>query len=77
MKITQYIKKYLYTNYPKKYGAMKYTYALLSLPFRLFFLKLGLTVFFSGKEQDKWVIDTTAGEKNLYFVDLAATSGII
>jgi FkbM family methyltransferase len=71
------VKKFLYTNYPQQYGAMKYSYAVLTLPIRLLLLKMGITVSFSGKEQDRWVMTIMNGRRDGYFVDLAATSGII
>jgi FkbM family methyltransferase len=71
------IKKFGYTKYPSQYGLLKYSWAILSNPFRLIFLQLGFEIGFSGKEQDKWVIQSLNKKTSGYFVDLAATSGII
>ncbi|BEI38366.1 hypothetical protein PHIN8_03100 [Polynucleobacter sp. HIN8] len=76
-KIISAIKKFGYTNYPSQYGLLKYLYAILTNPFRLMALNLGFEIGFSGKEQDKWVVNATNKKKYGYFVDLAATSGII
>lgn len=70
------LKKFGYTRYPSQYGLLKYCYAIFTNPFRLLLVRLGYTVSFSGKEQDVWVIDTLKKRKG-FFVDLAATSGII
>lgn len=71
------LKKFGYTNFPSQYGFLKYIYAICSNPFRLILLSLNFQISFSGKEQDVWVIKTLNGMNNGFFVDLAATSGII
>jgi FkbM family methyltransferase len=71
------IKKFGYTNFPSQYGLLKYIYAICSNPFRLILLGFNFEISFSGKEQDAWVIKTLNGKKSGFFVDLAATSGVI
>jgi hypothetical protein len=69
--------KFLYTNYPKKYGQFLYfKNRLLAFP-KLFLFILGFKIYFGSKEQDRWVIEEIFKyKKKGYFVDLAATNGL-
>ena len=72
------LQKILYSNYPRQYGQFLNLREVLGLPLKLTKLNLGLDVFFSGKGQDRWVIqDIFNYKKNGYFIDLAATDGIL
>ena len=68
---------FLYTNYPKQYGFFLGCKEKIFLPFKKFFFKLGFNVYFSNKDQDKWIVENIFNyKKNGNFVDLAATDGI-
>ena len=71
------IAKYLYTNYPKQYGFFLGIKEQIILPFKKFLFRLGFKIYFSNKEQDKWVVEHVHNfKKRGFFVDLAATDGI-
>ena len=70
--------KFLYTNFPKQYGKMLYLKSIILLLPKMLFLKLGYLNFFGSKDQDKWVIkDIFNFKKKGYFLDLAATNGLM
>jgi FkbM family methyltransferase len=69
---------YFYTHFPKQFGIFLNFILHVAHPFKLFLFKLNFEVYFSGKQQDKWIINEVfKKKKNLFFVDLSATSGII
>ena len=69
--------KFLYTNFPKQYGLLLNFFTFISLPFKIILLKLGINVYFGGKNQDKWVASEVFNFKEKgFFIDLAATDGI-
>ena len=71
------IAKFLYTNFPKQYGAASGILSHLLLPFKLFLFKLNFNVFFGNKNQDKWVVKEIFNfKKEGFFLDLAATNGL-
>ena len=70
--------KILYSNFPKQYGKMLYLKSIILLFPKIFFLKMGYLNFFGSKDQDKWVIqDIFNFKKRGYFLDLAATNGLM
>ena len=70
--------KFLYTNFPKQYGKMLYLKSIILLLPKMLLLKLGYLNFFGSKDQDKWVIkDIFNFKKKGYFLDLAATNGLM
>ena len=72
-----FLKKFLYTNFPKQYGMLLAFYGYLALPIKLFLFKLNIEIFFGNKDQDKWVVKEVMNyKKKGYFIDLAATDGI-
>jgi FkbM family methyltransferase len=70
--------KFLYTNFPKQYGKMLYLKSIVMLLPKILFLKMGYLNFFGSKDQDKWVVnDIFKFKKKGYFLDLAATNGLM
>ena len=70
--------KFLYTNFPKQYGKMLYFKSIILLYPKIFLLKIGFLNFFGSKDQDKWVVqEIFKFKKNGYFLDLAATNGLM
>ena len=72
------INKYLFTHFPKQYGYMMATKSRILLPIKLTLLNLGFNVYFGGKRQDEWIVNEIFNHKRKgYFIDLAATDGIL
>jgi FkbM family methyltransferase len=72
------IRKYFYTHYPRQYGLFMEIRSIVFLPIKLFFFKLGLNIYFGGKEQDSWVANEIFNQKKKgYFIDLASTNGVL
>ncbi|MDC1169954.1 FkbM family methyltransferase [Candidatus Pelagibacter sp.] len=70
--------KFLYTNFPKEYGKMLYLKSIVMLLPKIFFLKMGYLNFFGSKNQDRWVVkEIFKFKKKGYFLDLAATNGLM
>lgn len=70
--------KFLYTNFPKQYGKMLYLKSIVMLLPKILLLKMGYLNFFGSKDQDKWVVkDIFKLKKKGYFLDLAATNGLM
>tara|TARA_E500000331_G_C17145432_1_gene664707 strand:+ start:269 stop:1042 length:774 start_codon:yes stop_codon:yes gene_type:complete len=70
--------KFFYTNFPKQYGKLLYLKSIVFLFPKIFLLKAGFINFFGSKGQDKWVIeDVFKSKKNGFFLDLAATNGLM
>lgn len=70
--------KIIYKNFPKQYGKFLYFKNKLFLYPKIILLKLGYLNFFGTKEQDRWVINEVFKHKRKgYFVDLAATNGLL
>ena len=77
-KFLKLINKFFYLNFPKQYGIYLYLINLTLLPLKILLVKLNIDVSFSGKDQDFWVIyKIFKKKKNGYFVDLAASNGIL
>ena len=78
MRFFKLINKFFYLNFPKQYGKYQYLKNLTLLPLKIILVKLNIDSSFSSKDQDYWVINEIFNKKNNgYFVDLAATSGIL
>ena len=72
------LRKYLYTNYPKQFGYYVQYKEILFFVFKINLYKYSNKIYFSTKNQDRWIIEDVFKQKtNGYFIDLAATSGII
>ena len=72
------LKKYLYTNFPKQFGYYVHYREVVLHRFKKILLNLNFNIYFSTKDQDRWVAeDIFKFKENGFFVDLAATSGII
>ena len=71
------LNSFLYTNFPKQYGAANGIIGHLLLPLKLILHKLNLNVFFGNKNQDRWVVEEIFDfKKKGFFLDLAATDGL-
>jgi len=71
------VKKYFYTNYPKRYGSFINLMETIKFPIKFITLKAGVKTYFSTKDQDRWVIeDVFKLKRDGFFVDLSATDGI-
>ena len=44
-----FLKKFLYTNFPKQYGMLLAFYGYLALPIKLFLFKLNIEIFLGTK----------------------------
>ena len=70
--------KIFYKNFPQQYGKFLYLKNKIFLFPKIILLKLGILNFFGTKSQDKWVINEIFNhKKNGFFVDLAATNGLL
>ena len=70
--------KFFYKNYPKEYGKFLNFKNKLFLYPKIILLKLGYLNFFGSKDQDSWVANEVFNHKRKgYFVDLAATNGLL
>ena len=70
--------KFIYTNFPKQYGKFLYFKNRILLYPKIFFLNLKILNFFGTKDQDKWVVKEIFNRKKRgFFVDLAATNGLL
>ena len=70
--------KFIYTNFPKQYGKFLYFKNRILLYPKIFLLNLKILNFFGTKDQDKWVAKEIFNRKKRgYFVDLAATNGLL
>ena len=78
MNLFHLINRFFYLNFPKQYGKFQYIKNISFLPFKLLLVKSKYDASFSSKDQDFWVIEEIfKRKKNGYFVDLAATSGVL
>jgi len=72
------MRKFFYTNFPKQYGKLLHLKSIVFLLPKIFLLKIGFLNFFGSKDQDKWVIEEIFNfKKEGFFLDLAATNGVI
>lgn len=70
--------QFFYTNFPKQYGQVQYLKARLFLVPKILLLKINFLNFFGSKGQDKWVVEEIFNyKKNGFFLDLAATDGLL
>ena len=70
--------KFLYTNFPRQYGKVLYLKSIVFLLPKILFLKFGYLNYFGSKNQDKWVVqDIFNFKRGGYFLDLAATNGLM
>jgi hypothetical protein len=70
--------KFIYTRFPRSYGKFLYLKAKVFILPKMILLKLGILNFFGAKEQDKWVVSEIFNNKKKgYFLDLAATNGLL
>ena len=69
---------YLYKNFPKEFGLfLNFVYHIV-YPFKLLLFKFNFEIYFSGKDQDKQIVNEVfKKKKRLYFIDLSVTNGII
>jgi len=72
------VRKYLYTNYPKQFGYYIHYKEVFLFVFKIYLFKYFSKIYFSTKDQDRWVIEDIFDYKtDGFFVDLAATTGIV
>jgi len=54
---------YLYKNFPKEFGLfLNFVYHII-YPFKLLLFKFNFEIYFSGKDQDKWIVNEVFKKK--------------